>query len=129
MVDAGLQFGQKIILELFHRTLSGGVDLFPVFGQLTFLQEPPFRFKLIIIHGFHTEGTWLKPVRILPTCNEKLFPGSILFLYALLQTAAEVLMDDVCAFQAGELLLISGKADAFLIFNREFILQAVFHIR
>ena len=66
---------------------------------------------------------------ILPTCNEKLFPGSILFLYALLQTAAKVLMDDVCAFQAGELLLISGKTDAFLIFNREFILQAVFHIR
>ena len=37
-------------------------------------------------------------------------------------------MDDVCALQTVELLLIPGKADAFLIFGRKFVLQAILHI-
>ena len=129
MVDAGLQFGQKIILKLFHRTLSGSFDLFLVFGQLTFLQELLLCFKLIIIHSFRAEGAGLEPVCVLPARVEEFSLSSILLLYALLQTIAEVLMNDICAFQSVKLLLISGEANVFLIFNRKFILQAILHIR
>ena len=128
LIDAGFQFCQEIILELLHGALPRRYDLLAVPGQLAILQKPLLRFVFIIVHGLDMEGARLEPVIVSSARLKQLFLRGITLIGALLQAAAEILVDNIRALQAVKFFLIPGNAGFFPVFRRKLCLNTVLHM-